>query len=146
MNLIDITTATITAKLAHLRGTGAYFVTEVGDTYIQAASCDGDEVLIEICNEEFMQRTLPAGSDEELLRLGFTRPSEGEDKPNWWIGINGGQDELRRAADAAMQALVDVYDIHPDDIADAVDVPLSERAALASLPTAERRATTAHEG
>lgn len=77
MNLIDITTATIAARLPQLRGTGSYFVTEVGDTYIQAACCNGDEVLIEICNEEFMQRTLPAGSDEELLRLGFTRPLEG---------------------------------------------------------------------
>lgn len=144
MNLTDITTATITAKLAQLRGTGSYFVTEVGDTYIQATSFNGDEVVIEICNEKFMQRALPAGSDEELLRLGFTRPAKRN--PNWWISIDGGQPELRRAADAAVRALVDVYGIDPDDIADAVDVPLSERAALASLPTAERRATTAHKG
>lgn len=45
-----------------------------------------------------------------------------------------------------MRALIDVYGIDPDDIADAVDIPLTERAALASLSTAERRATTAHEG
>lgn len=144
MNLIDIATATIAAKLAQLRGTGTYFVTEVGDTYIQATSFNGDEVVIEICNEKFMQRALPAGSDEELLRLGFTRPAKRN--PNWWIGIDGGQDELRRAADAAVQALIDVYGIDPDDVADAVGIPLSERAALASLSTAERRATTAHEG
>ncbi len=144
MNLTDITTATIAAKLAQLRGTGAFFNTKVSDTYFQAGSFTGDTVLIEICHERFMSRTLPAGSDEGLLRLGFTRPSK--KKPNWWIGIDGGQDELRRAADAAMQAPIDVYGIDPDDVADAVDVPLSERAALTCLPTAERRATTAHEG
>ncbi|MFT3969086.1 MAG: HD domain-containing protein [Micropruina sp.] len=82
--------------------------------------------------------------ESTVPRLGFTRPAKRN--PNWWIDIDGGQDVLRSAADAAVQALVYVYDIDPDDIADAVDVSLSERAALASLSSAERRATTAHEG
>lgn len=145
MNLTDITAATIAAKLAQLRGTGTFFNTTVGDTYFQAASFTGDEVLIEICNEKFMSRTLPAGSGEGLLRLGFTRPSK--NKPNWWIGIEDGHDDdLRSAADATVRALVNVYGIDPDEVADAVDVPLSEKAALASLATAEWRATAAHEG
>ena len=146
MNLTHVTAATIAAELGQLRGTGKYVVTRVGDAYFQAASFTGNDVLIEISAERFMSRSLPPGSHDELVRLGFTRPSPPAN-PNWWIGIKGGHDgRLRRAAVALVRALVEVYGIDPDELASAVHVPATELAALRLRQGAERIATRAHEG
>lgn len=145
MTLTDLIVRVLAAKLAQLRGTRASFTIEVTDAYFQGASYDGDDVLIEISAERFLPRALPVGSDERLLRLGFTRPSQ--TMPNWWIGVEGGADaELSAAASATVRALLEVYGVEPSVLAHAVGLTPAEVAAATLLAQAERLATSAHEG
>ena len=117
---MDLTTrlaASLTHRLRKLRGTQDSFTVELGDVSCQAASYEGDAVLVEITGDEFLpdHRRLTAAQHEQLLRLGFTRPDD--DLPNWWIGIEDGHDRgLFAAARAVVAALVEVHGVSTDDL------------------------------
>ena len=120
----------IAARIAHqlkkLRGTQHAFTVQVGDAFYQAA-CDGsDLVLLEISAEPFLYpgRQLPAGSHDELLRLGFHRPTTA--KPNWWVFIDARHERgIFAAAAATASALLDVYDTDLQVLAEAVGLRLT---------------------
>lgn len=114
----------IARQLVSLRGTGDSLTVDVGYTYYQAASYERDQVLIEIPSEQFLpdDHPLPAGAEEALIGLGFTRPSDS--MPNWWIGIEDGNlGDLGRAAQATVLALVKLYGIPLATISQAVIAP-----------------------
>lgn len=114
-------TDTISQQLFTLRGTGRSLTVEVGDMFYQAASYDADQVLIEVPAAQFLPQDhpLPPGSDDELLRLGFTQPTPS--MPNWWIGIEDGYEgDLFTAAHATTTALLRVYGIPLDTLLEAV--------------------------
>ncbi len=124
---MDQTTQQLAAALTHrlrlLRGTQESFTTDLGAVFYQAASYQGDAVLIEITGDEFLpdDRRLTAAQHEQLLRLGFTRPDDA--MPNWWIGIEDGRDRgLLAAARAVITALVEVHGVSPHDLT--ADLPL----------------------
>ena len=137
MNQLGEIAAVIAARLARLRGTQHTCTTNVGDAYVQAASYEGDDLLIEISAERFLPRLLPIGHDEELLTLGFTAPSE--EMPNWWIGIEGGSDaDLKEAALSTVCALVGVYGFDENVVADAAGVHYLDLDSL-DLPPVPKR-------
>lgn len=100
----------LTLELLALRGTGRSFTIEVGEVYFQAASYDANQVLIEVPAASFLPEDhhLPPNGEQELLRLGFSRPTP--TMPNWWIGVEDGRGEaLFGAALATTRALLDIY-------------------------------------
>lgn len=127
---MDLTTrlaAILTHRLRRLRGTqGAFTIDLEEDVFVQAASYEGDAVLLEVTGDEFLlDRRLTPAQHGELLRLGFHRPSP--DLPNWWIGVEDGHDRsLFAAARAAITALREVYEVDADALAAAFEVIPSE--------------------
>lgn len=104
--------AALTHRLRLLRGTQESFTVDLGDVFYQAASYQGNAVLIEITGDEFLphDHRLTAAQHEHLLRLGFTRPDE--EMPNWWIGIEDGHDRaLFAAARSAVTALIEIHGV-----------------------------------
>ena len=123
MDQITQLAAALTHRLRLVRGTQESFTTDLGDVFYQAASYEGDAVLIEITGDEFLpdDRRLTHDQQEQLMRLGFTRPDD--EMPNWWIGIEDGRDRgLFAAARAVVTALVEVHGVSLDDLA--ADLPL----------------------
>ena len=109
--------AALTHRLRLLRGTQESFTVDLGEVFYQAASYEGDAVLVEVTGDEFLpdDRRLTHDQQEQLVRLGFTRPDE--EMPNWWIGIEDGRDRgLFAAARAAINALVEIYDVSTNDL------------------------------
>ncbi len=109
--------AALTHRLRLLRGTQESFTVDLGDVFYQAASYEGDAVLVEITGDEFLpdDRRLTHDQHEQLLRLGFTRPDD--DMPNWWIGIEDGRDrDLFAAARAVITRPIEVHDVSTDDL------------------------------
>lgn len=109
--------AALTHRLRTLRGSQTMFTVDLGDLSYQAASLQGDAVLIEITGDEFLpdHRRLTAAHHQQLLRRGFTRPDA--DLPNWWIGIENGSDRgLFAAARAVISALVEVHGVSTEDL------------------------------
>lgn len=122
-----IPTVRLAAALAHrlrrLRGTQDSFTVDVGGLFYQAASYQGDAVLIELAGDEFLpdQRRLTSAQHDHLLRLGFTRPTR--DLPNWWIGVEDGRDRgLVAAARAVITALVEAHGVSIDELTE--ELPL----------------------
>lgn len=145
---MDLTTrlaASLTHRLRILRGTQDSFTVDLGDVFYQAASYEGDAVLIEITGDEFLpphRRRTPA-QHEQLLRLGFTRPDDA--MPNWWIGIEDGRDRgLFAAARAVITALVEVHGVSTDDLT--LDLPLYRYSAYPPRTLQPRPAPTQAEG
>ena len=70
--------AALTHRLRLLRGTQESFTVDLGDVFYQAASYEGDAVLIEITGDDFLpdDRRLTGAQQEQLLRLGFNRPDD----------------------------------------------------------------------
>ncbi len=142
-------TTRLAAALAHrlrlLRGTHESFTVTLGDVFYQAASYQGDAVLIEITGDEFLppHHQLTSAQHEQLLRLGFTRPDDA--MPNWWIGIEGGHDRgLVAAARAVITALIEIHKVSPSDLA--VDLPLSRHTPYTPRTFQPRTAPTKGEG
>lgn len=120
--------ARIASDLGRLRGTGRAYTVDLGHAFFQAASYDGDQVLIEISAERFMpaDRALAPGSHKQLMQLGFSRPTTRW--PNWWIAIeHSSDDELLHAARATTTALLTVYEMSATDIAEALGMPALDR-------------------
>lgn len=124
MELTTRLAARLTHRLRVLRGTQGSFTLSFGDVFVQAASFEGDAVLIEITGDEFLpadRRTTPAQHDA-LLRLGFTRPDP--EMPNWWIGVEDGHERaLHRAAWAAVAALTEIHGVPAETLAE--ELPLA---------------------
>ena len=109
--------AALTHRLRLLRGTQESFTVDLGEVFYQAASYEVDAVLVEVTGDEFLPdyRRLTHDQQEQLVRLGFTRPDE--EMPNWWIGIEDCRDRgLFAAARAAINALVEIYDVSTNDL------------------------------
>lgn len=120
--------ARIASDLGRLRGTGRAYTVDLGDAYFQAASYEGDQVLIEVAAERFMpaDRALALGSHKRLMALGFSRPTRAW--PNWWIAMeHSSDDELLYAARATTTALLTIYEMSAADIADALGMPAFDR-------------------
>lgn len=145
---MDLTTrlaAALTHRLRLLRGTQESFTTNLGGVFYQAASYEGDAVLIEITGDEFLpdDRRLTTAQHEHLLRLGFTRPDQA--MPNWWIGIEDGRDRgLYAAARAVVAALVEVHGVATDTLT--TDLPLYRYSPYPPRTPPPRPAPTAGEG
>jgi len=141
MDMTDRLAARLTHRLRHLRATQESFTIDLGDVYVQAASYEGDAVLIEFTGDEFLpeDRRLSGVQHDELLRLGFNRP--GDVSPNWWIGIEDGNERsLYAAARAAVTALTEFHGVP----ADAWDEELPLYRWTSEVPqTAEPRTTPA---
>ncbi len=92
MDLRTQVIASLAHRLVKLRGTQESFTVELEGVFVQAASYDGDAVLVEITGDRFLAvgRSLTIDQHDELLRLNFMRPTD--DMPNWWIGIEDGHD------------------------------------------------------
>ncbi len=111
-----------------MRGTGLAYTVDLGHAFFQAASYDGDQVLIEISAERFMpaDRALAPGSHKRLMQLGFSRPTKRW--PNWWIAMeHSSDDELLHAARATTTALLTVYEMSATEVAEALGMPAPDR-------------------
>lgn len=145
---MDLTTrlaASLTHRLRKLRGTQESFTVELGGVFYQAASYEGDAVLIEITGDEFLpeQRRLTGAQHEQLLQLGFTRPDDA--MPNWWIGIEDGRDrDLFTAARAVISALIDVHGVSTDELI--AGLPICRYSRYPSQTLHARPAPTRPEG
>lgn len=120
--------ARIASDLGRLRGTGLAYTVDLGHAFFQAASYDGDQVLIEISAERFMpaDRPLAPGSHKRLMQLGFSRPTTRW--PNWWIAMeHSSDDELLHAARATTTALLTVYEMSATEVAEALGMPAPDR-------------------
>lgn len=122
---MDVRTV-ITARVAHalrrLRGTGDSWTVDAADLFFQAASYDDDQVLIEVPANEFLPqaRRLDDAQTDDMLRSGFARPSAS--MPNWWFGVQNGEDrQLFAAARATIAALLDVYGLSQDELAESFE-------------------------
>ncbi len=112
MDLRTQVIASLAHRLVKLRGTQESFTVELEDVFVQAASYDGDAVLVEITGDRFLAvgRSLTIDQHDELLRLNFMRPTD--DMPNWWIGIEDGHDRaLFAAARSAVTALIEIHGV-----------------------------------
>ncbi len=137
--------AALTHRLRLLRGTQESFTTNLGAVFYQAASYEGDAVLIEITGDEFLpdDRRRTAAQHEQLLRLGFNRPDEA--MPNWWIGIEDGRDrDLFATAKAVITALVEVHGVSTDDLT--AELPLYRYSPYPPRTLQPRPAPTEGEG
>lgn len=124
MELTTRLAARLTHKLRTLPGTHESFTLTFGDVFVQAASFEGDDVLVEVTGDQFLpaERRPTVAQHDELLRLGFTRP--GGDMPNWWIRVEGGRERvLYRAARAAVIALTEIHGVSTEALAE--ELPLS---------------------
>lgn len=67
-----------------VRDTRDSFTIGLRDVFVQAASCEGDAVLVDTAGDRFLAAgCLTPEQHEELIALGFTRPDD--EMPNWWI-------------------------------------------------------------
>lgn len=125
MNLQTQLAASLTRLLVNLRGTRESFTINLGDVFVQAASYEGDAVLIEITGDRFLadDRSLTADQHDQLLQLGFTRPTD--QMPNWWIGIEDGQNQaLAAAARSAITALIEIHQVPVEALDEALAAEL----------------------
>lgn len=146
--LMDLTArlaARLTHELVKLRGTQGAFTLDVGDVFLQAGSYEGDAVLVEIPSDEFLlpDLRLGPGREEELLRLGFNRPTE--DMPNWWIGVEDGDERaLFAAARATVEALLHLHHVDVDALTEVL--PYYGHSSYPPTTPAPRPAPTTGEG
>ena len=145
---MDLTTrlaARLTHELVKLRGTQDSFTLDVEDVFLQAASYEGDAVLVEIPADEFLpaDRQLDPSRHEDLLRLGFTRPTPA--MPNWWIGVEDGRErDLFVAARATVRALLEIHHVRADALTEAL--PLYRHSPYPPKTPAPRPVPTSGEG
>lgn len=145
---MDITTrlaARLTHQLVKLRGTQKSFIIDLEEVFLQAASYEGDALLVEIPADTFLptDRQLDPSRHEDLLRLGFTRPTP--DMPNWWIGVEDGRErDLFAAARATITALLDLHHVGVDVLTDAL--PLYRHSPYPPKTLAPRPTPTIAEG
>lgn len=85
--------------------------------YLQFANHTPGEVVVELVSDEFLPKDARLGKDAgaRLDALGWHAPSKGV-SPNWFRWVRGAH-EAPAAASAAVAALVDVYDLAPEVVA-----------------------------
>lgn len=123
MNSPDTRIARLTDLLRETQGTGRAFTIDVDEVFIQAASYEGDQLLVEVSGDEFLseEKALSAADHAVLVNLGFQPPDHFS--PNWHIPLSERSAELlRRAAHAAISALTDVMGADVEEL----DAALSE--------------------
>lgn len=123
MELLEELGAAFAEEVRQVRGTGESSTVEISmigwETYLQVASYDGDDVLVEVPGAGTFRNGLSRFDEEWLEHLGFNRPDD--DNPNWWIGIEGGADRaIDGASQAVVRAMVEVHGVWPTALAEAL--------------------------